>query len=434
MIVVSIALVGSSVLPSVRQPYSGRLIFDHFPKTAGQAINAWLREALGDGTVSPNLIGSHKELLRASGEYPVVSGHVLFEDGDRLDPRFQYATLLREPVDRTLSWLYFVTRNHRRSDLPELYVPCMEFLESEGEELHPVLRPHLLNPAVAHFASILGSRSRDDSELVETAFRAIGDYDCLGVYERLTEFMAQLATLIGIPAPVSLQAVNVTVERPAVDKVSAKLRDNIRKITNLDRSLYNRVVTLVDRRLAASRKMPPAQSKWATYVQPQPAKRTTPLLTIHRVRPLHVEPPVSGAVLQFEIEFELHGPIEMLEAGLHILDDRKRWAFGVNNLLLEQPFSNLSPGRYRIVHYVKAELPAGAYTIGFAFADVGGSAQRSLYWDDGLLPVDIRRPHSSPGVGSTACEARMMLIQWGEMFPAQGSEFAHEPSDSHLAA
>lgn len=67
-------------MPSARQLYSGRLIFDHFPKAAGQAINAWLKSVLGGGTVSPNLIGRHKELLRASGEYPIVSGHVIFSD------------------------------------------------------------------------------------------------------------------------------------------------------------------------------------------------------------------------------------------------------------------------------------------------------------------------------------------------------------------
>ena len=125
--------------------------------------------------------------------------------------------------------------------------------------------------------------------------------------------------------------------------------------------------------------------------------------------------------------------MHQLEAGLHIVDDRKRWAFGVNNVLLDKPFSNLCIGRYRLVHFVKAELPAGDYTIGFAFADVGGNSQRSLYWHDGILPINIRAPLSE-GVGSGSCTARMMLVQWGGRFPAHGQQLASNSNDSDLAA
>ena len=76
------------------QPYAGRLVFDHFPKTAGQAINGWLRDVLGERTVMKSTIAVHSELLEKSAEYPIVSGHIFFKEGEGLDPRFQYATLL----------------------------------------------------------------------------------------------------------------------------------------------------------------------------------------------------------------------------------------------------------------------------------------------------------------------------------------------------
>ncbi len=38
--------------------YSGRLIFHHLEKTAGQAVNDWMGRTLGVGTVTPNLIGA----------------------------------------------------------------------------------------------------------------------------------------------------------------------------------------------------------------------------------------------------------------------------------------------------------------------------------------------------------------------------------------
>jgi len=42
------------------RPFNGRVIFDHLPKTGGQAVNAWLTNMLGTGTVTTNLIGEHR--------------------------------------------------------------------------------------------------------------------------------------------------------------------------------------------------------------------------------------------------------------------------------------------------------------------------------------------------------------------------------------
>ena len=89
--------------------FPGRIVFDHRPKTGGQALSAWLIDRLGAGCVSPNLTGSNAELIKLyGGIYSIISGHVNFLDRGTLDPRYQYITCLREPVDRVLSWLFFV--------------------------------------------------------------------------------------------------------------------------------------------------------------------------------------------------------------------------------------------------------------------------------------------------------------------------------------
>ena len=254
---------------TLRQPYSGHLIFDHLPKTAGQAVNSWLKSVLGDGTVSPNLVGAHGELVRAAGEYPIVSGHIFFGDCEGLDPRFQYATLMREPVDRTLRGCTLSPGTTSRSHSLSFTDHASLIWKSEGDEFPSVLKPHLFSPMVAHFAAILGASDQNGSELVETAFRAIVEYDCVGIYERLNDFVADLARLIGIPPPASLQTVNPTNFRPRMEDVSAKLLSNIRAITEFDRILYSRVVSLVEGRLAKKHSKPPTQSGWARYERPE---------------------------------------------------------------------------------------------------------------------------------------------------------------------
>lgn len=250
------------------RPFSGRVIFDHIPKTAGQAITTWLRDVLGDGTVSPNLVTSHGDALKSSAHYPVVSGHVFFKDGEGLDPRFQYATLLREPLDRTISWLFFVTRNHKREQLPQLYDECEAFLESDGDDLQPFLSQAIKNPMVVHYARVLGTQDRTEHDLVEIAWDVLHDYDCVGIYERLTDFMSELATLIGVPMPTSLHETNVTHSRPNANSISDKLRENILGITTFDQRLYARVADLVSRR-AMLQTPPPTVSKWMRFDQPK---------------------------------------------------------------------------------------------------------------------------------------------------------------------
>ncbi len=258
--------------PGGPDAYSGRLIFDHVPKTAGQAISAWLEDVLGNGIVRSKLVAKHAEFRAQGREFPIVTGHVLFAPGEGLDPRYQYATLLREPVGRVLSWIRFVMRNHERAALPHLYDAVHAFMESEGEEFAPVLKAYLLNPQARHFARIFGTSHLDEEATVAAAFRAVSMYDCLGIYERLDEFVASLAELIGIPAPESLRPVNVTASQPADKRISDALRERLLQLTALDRRLYQRVVSLVDQRLRTAPPNPPEKSRWARYDLPQPTE------------------------------------------------------------------------------------------------------------------------------------------------------------------
>ncbi len=76
-------------LAPAQNAFPGRIIFDHLAKTAGQAVNAWLQQELGTGSVTDNLIGSQRELIQGyGGNYSIIGGHFSF-DGSGFDPRYQ---------------------------------------------------------------------------------------------------------------------------------------------------------------------------------------------------------------------------------------------------------------------------------------------------------------------------------------------------------
>ena len=223
--------------------FSGRIVFDHLPKTAGSAINVWLAQHLGTGNVTPsNVNGNHRQLIqRYGGLYSVISGHIDFGEGENLDPRYQYMTIFREPVDRVISWLYFVLNNHTQSDLAELYEWTKAFVESDGAQLDENLTGYICNLYVEHFCRIDGSSSVSDEEKVRLALKAVKMYDVVGTFEQMPLFLADVANLIGLPSPESIDRVNATNLRPGIDQIPQALRERIIELNQLDLRLYEEV-------------------------------------------------------------------------------------------------------------------------------------------------------------------------------------------------
>jgi hypothetical protein len=121
-----------------------------------------------------------------------------------------------------------------------------------------------------------------------------------------------------------------------------------------------------------------------------------------------------GQALCFEVEFILDREIAELEAGIHIWDTQKRWAFGVNSTLQKQVIRNVSLGVYRISHYVIADLPEGVYTAGFAFAEkLSDGSVNELMWYDKLCEFRVSHPSHRVGVGYANLPATIALTQMG---------------------
>jgi hypothetical protein len=390
-----------------RNHFSGRIIFDHLPKTAGQAINAWLRSSLGDACVTDNLIGKHRELINTyGGSHGVISAHVEFISAEGLDPRYQYVTLFRDPLDRVISWIFFVLKNHDAASLPIIYQQAEKFLETEGRVLGEELRGNIANLYTHHFSRILGAGDEDDETRIYNAIQAVQLYDIVGTYEDLPLFIEDLGALIGIPAPERLNPVNVTVSRPQVHQLSEKLRDRIVELNHLDLRLY---ATVRDILKGSDHQKAPAHSSWLPLPVRKPRIFTSSDFTVHHIEmltPDHIE---ENGIISFALDIELRRGFSNLEAGIHIFDLQQRWAFGVNSKMLGKAYRDMKPGRYRLVHHVVARLPLGQYTAGFAFADGAAEYSRDLFWQDAEFAFTVVSNARYPGVGYSVCPAQQAL-------------------------
>jgi hypothetical protein len=97
-----------------------KIIFLHIPKTAGQSVHAALENAYGKEAVCPARVNDQlrRYSVRELNQYKVFSGHL---DWSMLDciqgPRYVF-TILREPMDRILSF-YFFLRDQAEKLSPE---------------------------------------------------------------------------------------------------------------------------------------------------------------------------------------------------------------------------------------------------------------------------------------------------------------------------
>ncbi len=116
-----------------------KIFFLHLPKTAGQSIHAALSDAFGNDAICPARVNKQVVLMSVSelNRYRVFSGHL---DWSLLDcvrgERFTF-TILRKPVDRILSFYFYLRKSATKLSKEELSSP-----EQQGIKAALDLPPH----------------------------------------------------------------------------------------------------------------------------------------------------------------------------------------------------------------------------------------------------------------------------------------------------
>jgi hypothetical protein len=408
--------------------YSGRLIFDHLSKTGGQAVNKWLSNHLGSGSVTNNLIGNHRTLIKNyGGTHPIISGHIQF-DGRGFDPRYQYITLIREPIDRGISWLYFILNNHTENDLNDLWRAANEFLMTDGKVLSKILFNSLNNYYVNHFSSINYSDNQPDKLKFEQALKAIDEYNIWGLYEEMPYFLSNVEALIGISQSKPSELFNVTNSRPRNENISCNIKHRLEEVMSLDIALYKELCMLHKRSLLTRTVH---TSNTTTHFIPYPGveQRAFFVAGFKLLSAILQGSPevVCDQLLNFNIDFTIDKPVNEIEIGIHILDEDLNLAFGTNTTLLKKKIKNISPGTHCIQFNVFSNLPYGNYTAGFAFNSIENDKSNELAWFDKLVNFHVKSLHQTSSIGYVSLPVEVNYFK-----KLNTSSLYYNGSDMHL--
>ena len=199
-----------------------RIIFLHLPKTAGQSVHAALTESFGSEVICPARVNeqlcvmSRTELAR----YQVFSGHFDWSLLDCLPgPKYVF-TILRDPLERILSFYFYLrgkASGMEQADLekPEnqglkaaLGLSPVEYFLGGPPHLRMFLDDHYDNFYTYYFASrqyqgrraLNGLRTRGlltDSEILNLALDNMSTIDDVFTINRMQDVFGMIADLCG---------------------------------------------------------------------------------------------------------------------------------------------------------------------------------------------------------------------------------------------
>jgi hypothetical protein len=236
-----------------------RYFFVHLQKTAGTALFQRLRHAFGACAVypTPEYQGTPEAVLdvdllverfmRHRSEVRVVTGHFPLCTVERLPGTFATFTVLRDPVERALSFL-----RHQREEEPRFRGARLEEIYEE-----PICRDGLLRNHMVRMLSLSSEEMTDgaltpiavdDARLAAAQDALEQRVDVVGVQERFDAFCAELEARFGWNLGPPRFA-----NRTAHIDADAVLRARIATDNEYDSRLYDFARDLVARRTPAWR-------------------------------------------------------------------------------------------------------------------------------------------------------------------------------------
>lgn len=200
---------------------SPRVVFLHIPKTAGQSVHTYLHGLFGPDAIAPARVNT--QLFRMSvpeiRRYRVYSGHLDWCLLDCLpEPRFVF-TILRDPMDRILSFYLYLREEATRLSPEELAQPHHqgmhaaltltpdEYFVSPKNKIRTFLDNHYDNFYANYLAGrsydarqrLLGLRNQglDENRLLELAVANLSSLSRVYVIDRLDQLEADLVSVAG---------------------------------------------------------------------------------------------------------------------------------------------------------------------------------------------------------------------------------------------
>lgn len=388
---------------AVLEPLVPRILFLHLPKTAGTALRELFAKLYGDAHVT-RALGALRmdEALIDYADADIVCGHLMPRPGVRLPADRVTMTILRDPVDRFVSYYNFRKFNvvHGSVDA-RIHATTIEGyvdLLGDGD-----LRDLNTQTTILYPLGTVDDRPLPWPERVAAAKRAIDAFDLVGTHDEIEDFVCMLGARFGWPQDDRLDRHNVTDRREGA-ALSEGARRALERLLKPDIEVFaharerfrrlRREAIGAGPRAATPQRVPAPDA--APFAHVEFGDRRIEITSVAVVGTLS-GPGVAmvGEHMAIEIDFVAHEAMSNVSAGFLIRDERGLPMYGTNTWLLGETCT-LTPGRYRATFSLLNRLHAGPYTIDAHLIRNGSHAEGCHHWKERAARFDVSQrgtPH-----------------------------------------
>lgn len=271
------------------------LYYLHIPKTAGTSLINFLDSQFDPSEICPaqllpNLFGIGRSDL---SQYRLFRGHLWHGLDSYLGRSLTYLTMLRDPVQRVVSWYSHVKREpaaYRHDRVVNENWSLLDFVRDEETNWDTINAQtlflavdldyeQLARDPVGYGQGVVKKYAErgNDRALLKLAKARLEKFAFVGLSERMQDSLRLMCHTLGFYPVFQEQRLNVATNRPPDSELTSETVAAIKEITELDRELYDWASLVFEERLCAMTEGTVVRSKRSREFQNATAGWLAPL-------------------------------------------------------------------------------------------------------------------------------------------------------------